>query len=60
MFKKANQCRVNGEQLVFNLNDNKNLDLWHGKAFKPKEVNAVQELYKDNFPIDALTITCLM
>ena len=38
----------------------KDPNLWYRKAFKPKEVNAVQELYKDNFPIDALTITCLM
>ena len=29
--------RVNGEE-VFNLNDNKDLDLWQGKTFKPKEV----------------------
>ena len=41
---------------MFNLNDNKDLDLWHGKVIKPKKVNVVQELYKDGFPIDPLDL----
>lgn len=39
--------RVNDEELVFNLHDHKDLELWHGKAFKPKEVDIVQELHND-------------
>ena len=33
--------RVTGEELVFNLNDNKDLDLWHGKDIKSTEVNVI-------------------
>ena len=46
--------RLNGEELTFNFNASKDLDLWHGKAFKPKEVNVVQELFKEGYYIETL------
>ena len=39
---------------MFNLNERKELDLWHGNVFKPKEVNVIQELYKEVYHVETL------
>ena len=36
---------------VFNLNENKELELLHEKAFKPKEVDIVKELHKEGLNV---------
>ena len=54
---------VNDEKLKFNLNESKDLDLLHGKTYKPKEINVKQELCKEGYHIETLdshTYTCLI
>ena len=45
---------MNGEELTFNFNESKDLDLWYQKAFNPKEVNVTQELYKEGYHVETL------